>query len=80
MENILGYKDLEPSDGKRTMPNETRRELSGQELQEAIKNGDISILDNVQASGMVTIKDKDGNVRAELPIVSLETQELEDAT
>ena len=55
-----------------------RRELSPDELSDYLQNGANASMADVQVSGIVTIKDKDGNVKAELPIVSLEaTQESE---
>ena len=38
------------------------------------KHGTEVGMKNVEVSGMVVIKDKDGNVKSELPIVSLETK------
>jgi len=50
-----------------------RKEIT---LEEAIKRKQAGVgMDDIQVSGMVVIKDKDGNVKSELQIVSLETNQ-----
>ena len=51
------------------------KQISIDELKERVeKHGTEVGMKNVEVSGMVTILDKDGNVKSELPIVSLETK------
>ena len=53
-----------------------RKEISIDELNQRIeKHGTEVGMSNVEVSGMVTILDKDGNVKSELQIVSLETNQ-----
>ena len=50
-----------------------RKEISIEELANIQKNGPNAAIQDVQVNGLVVIKDKDGNVKGELQIVSLET-------
>ena len=55
---------------------EDRKVISIDELGERIKRkGSNVAMSNVQVSGIVVIKDKDGNVKSELEITSLELNE-----
>jgi len=55
-----------------------RRELTADEVGDLIQNGPNADMKDIEVSGLVVIKDKDGNIKSELQIVSLETnQELE---
>lgn len=55
---------------------EDRKVISIDELGERIKRkGSNVAMSNVQVSGMVVIKDKDGNIKSELEITSLEINE-----
>ena len=53
-----------------------RKVISIEELGERIKRqGSNVAMSNVEVSGIVVIKDKDGNVKSELDITSLELNE-----
>ncbi len=55
-----------------------RKEITLEELGKRIqKDGPKVAMSGVQVSGVVVIKDKDGNVKGKMNIVSLETQELD---
>ena len=55
---------------------EDRKVISIDELGERIKRkGSNVAMSNVQVSGIVVIKDKDGNIKSELEITSLELNE-----
>ncbi len=58
---------------------EDRRVIDADELAARMQKGGAAVAD-LQAKGIVTIFDKDGNVKAELDIVSIETQETDHAT
>ena len=45
---------------------------SNQQLDQLIRDGTNHVLENLEVSGTVTIIDKDGKVKAELPITSIE--------
>ena len=53
-----------------------RKEISLEELEQRIKRQGTNVaMSNVKVSGIVVIKDKDGNVKSELSITSLELNE-----
>lgn len=55
---------------------EERKEISLEELDQRIeRHGPNVALSNVHVSGVVTIRDKDGNIKQEMDIVSLEVNE-----
>lgn len=53
-----------------------RKVISIEELGERIKRKNVS-MGEIEVSGIVVIKDKDGNVKSELQITSLELNEDE---
>ena len=57
---------------------EKRRELTPEEFGEIMKNPSNVSTGDLEVSGVVTIFDKDGNVKSKLDIISIETaKELE---
>ena len=55
---------------------EERRIVSPEELVQ--RKGDHAFLDQLQVQGTAVIKDKDGNIKSELKITSIEIQEDEE--
>lgn len=53
-----------------------RKEISLGELNQRIEKQGVNVaMANVQVSGVAVIKDKDGNIKSEMKIISLEPQE-----
>ena len=45
------------------------------QLKSHIRRGINSIIDNMQVSGVVTVRDKDGNIKSEMQITNFEVNE-----
>lgn len=57
------------------MTEQKQREVTLEELQAAKQRGDVQFLKKVKAQGTITVRDKDGNVKSELEITSIDFSE-----